>query len=156
MGQAPDHGCAFHSLLPFTQQTELDSKFWTSTAERNEYTSVHGSASRDVQRPGNPRAQNTTFCLSEIAGIATSLKILFDSSDCGANGAADAAQSGLVLERNEVIALFNLLERLSKSIEVVRQMSLQLLEDNGDQHPSLGAIEAVTENTPLFSQFMSS
>lgn len=85
------------------------------------------------------------------AGIATSLKILFDSSDCGAAG---SQRSDLVLERNEVIALFNLLERLSTSIEVVRQMSLQLLTDEAQAgHSPLGAIEAVTEGHPLFSQF---
>lgn len=81
------------------------------------------------------------------------MKILFDSSDCGA---ADISKSDLVLERNEVIALFNLLERLSKSIEVVRRMSLQLLESGeAAPHSPLGAIEAVTENPPLFSQFVS-
>lgn len=34
--------------------------------------------------------------------------------------------SGLVLERNEVIALFNTLERLAAGVEVVRALSLQL------------------------------
>ena len=34
--------------------------------------------------------------------------------------------SGLVLERNEVIALFNTLERLAAGVEVVRDLSLQL------------------------------
>ena len=33
---------------------------------------------------------------------------------------------GLVLERNEVIALFNWLERLAKAVEVVRELSLQV------------------------------
>lgn len=33
---------------------------------------------------------------------------------------------GLVLERNEVIALFNTLERLAAAVEVVRDLSLQL------------------------------
>jgi Endoplasmic Reticulum Oxidoreductin 1 (ERO1) len=85
------------------------------------------------------------------AGIATSLKILFDSSNCGAAG---AGQSDLVLERNEVIALFNLLERLSTSIEVVRRMSLQLLADEDQTgHSPLGAIQDVTETSPLFSMF---
>ncbi len=59
------------------------------------------------------------------AGIATSLKVLFSADDC-----AGAQQPGhlepLRLERNEVIALLNLLERLAQSIEVVRDMSLQV------------------------------
>jgi len=48
------------------------------------------------------------------AGIATSLKVLFSADDCSGNP-ANGPQ--LVLERNEVIALVNLLERLSNSIE---------------------------------------
>lgn len=85
------------------------------------------------------------------AGVATSLKILFDSSNCGADGLE--ADSGFRLERNEVIALFNLLERLSTSIEVVRSMSLQLL--NGDADSELGAIQEVADTHPLFSQMFS-
>lgn len=55
------------------------------------------------------------------------------------------------MERNEVIALINLLERLSKSIEIVRVMSLELLDrKNGSPHSALGAIEAVTQSEPLF------
>lgn len=68
------------------------------------------------------------------------MKILFSSDDC-TGAAADALQ--LSLERNEVIALINLLERLSQSIEVVRVMSAQLL---GSSQPSLGSIEEVTNN----------
>ena len=34
--------------------------------------------------------------------------------------------AGMVLERNEVIALFNTLERLAAAVEVVRDLSLQL------------------------------
>lgn len=34
--------------------------------------------------------------------------------------------AGLQLERNEVIALFNFLERLAKAVEVVRVLSLQV------------------------------
>jgi len=48
------------------------------------------------------------------AGITTSLKVLFSADDCSGNP-ANGPQ--LVLERNEVIALVNLLERLSNSIE---------------------------------------
>lgn len=84
-------------------------------------------------------------------GIATSLKILFDSSDCGVDGSG--ADSAFHLERNEVIALFNLLERLSTSIEVVRAMSLQLLEGSGGV--GLGAIQSVADTRPLFSQMFS-
>ncbi|KAK9805755.1 hypothetical protein WJX73_005872 [Symbiochloris irregularis] len=74
----------------------------------------------------------------QLLGIATSLKILFSSDDC-TGATSDALQ--LSLERNEVIALMNLLERLSHSIEVVRVMSAQLL---GSSQPSLGSIEEVT------------
>lgn len=48
----------------------------------------------------------------------------------------------LHLERNEVIALVNLLERLSKSIEIVRTMSLHLGDSNPDPL-GLGAIQDV-------------
>lgn len=52
----------------------------------------------------------------------------------------------LHLERNEVIALVNLLERLSKSIEVVRTMSLRL--SDSQQHPQgLGAIQDVVRKS---------
>lgn len=82
------------------------------------------------------------------AGIATSLKVLFHEADC-AEGSEP--QPPLIMERNEVIALFNLFERLSKSIEIVRKMSLELLDrKNGSPHSVLGAIEAVTESEPLF------
>ena len=47
------------------------------------------------------------------AGIATSLKVLFSADDCSGH----PANAQLALERNEVIALLNLLERLSNSIE---------------------------------------
>lgn len=51
----------------------------------------------------------------------------------------------LHLERNEVIALVNLLERLSKSIEVVRTMSLHLADSH--QHPQgLGAIQDIVQH----------
>ena len=78
--------------------------------------------------------ENIRLC---FAGIATSLKILFSQEDC-----SDSISSvpHLHLERNEVIALVNLLERLSKSIEVVRTMSLHLGDSH--QHPQgLGAIQ---------------
>ena len=50
------------------------------------------------------------------AGIATSLKVLFSADDCSGH----PANAQLALERNEVIALLNLLERLSNSIEARR------------------------------------
>ena len=70
-------------------------------------------------------------------GIATSLKILFTSESC--SGAGD--NQNVVLERNEVIALVNLLERLSKSIEIVRDMSAQLVS-GGEVH---GSVQEVTK-----------
>ena len=73
------------------------------------------------------------------AGIATSLKILFSSDSCeGPTG----QQPALELERNEVIALVNLLERLSQSIEIVRTMSLELTQSSA-QH---GAIEGMMKH----------
>jgi ERO1-like protein alpha len=71
------------------------------------------------------------------------LKVLFSAKDClGSN----TAEPELTLERNEVIALVNLLERLSQSIEVVREMSLQLADR--ERHPrGLGAIEDVTHES---------
>ena len=59
-----------------------------------------------------------------LAGIATSLKVLFAAEEGLGNGQPQQLQ----LERNEVIAMLNLLERLSASIEVVRDMSLQLAD----------------------------
>ena len=82
------------------------------------------------------------------AGIATSLKVLFHDDGCEAGS---DPKPNLILERNEVIALINLFERLSNAIEIVRVMSLQLL-DRADHspHSAVGAIEAVTESDPLF------
>ena len=82
------------------------------------------------------------------AGIATSLKVLFAAEDFS-SGSGQPQQ--LQLERNEVIAMLNLLERLSASIEVVRDMSLQLADGNWEQqHPQgLGAIQDFTHN-PLY------
>lgn len=74
------------------------------------------------------------------AGIATSLKVLFTSESC--DGAAHGHPQ-LELERNEVIALLNLLERLSKSIEIVRTMSAQLTNSSP---PSHGAVEEITKH----------
>jgi ERO1-like protein alpha len=82
----------------------------------------------------------------QLLGIATSLKILFSSEDCGGggNGGVGSLPPVLVLERNEVIALVNLLERLAASVEVVRNLSLQLAGTAG--HPQgLGAIQELTK-----------
>eukprot|EP00887_Chlorella_sp_A99_P007988 scaffold12.g7988.t1 len=81
----------------------------------------------------------------QLLGIATSLKILFSADDCSGH----AGDAGLVLERNEVIALVNLLHRLSLGVEVVRDLSLQLAAREGfgaaeqaRKHPAgLGAIQ---------------
>jgi ERO1-like protein alpha len=60
----------------------------------------------------------------QLLGLATSLKVLFAEAECGGGGAA-APPPPLELERNEVIALINLLERLSASVETVRRLSLE-------------------------------
>lgn len=78
----------------------------------------------------------------QLMGIATSLKILFSSEDCTSGSSSDVGS--LVLERNEVIALINLLERLSESVEVVRSLSLRLTKEG--VHPQgLGAIQDLTK-----------
>lgn len=64
----------------------------------------------------------------QFLGVATSLKILSDGD--------------LSLERNEVIALVNLLERLSASVETVRSLSLRLV-DAGDAIGGMGAISGL-------------
>ena len=97
------------------------------------------STSLGPYTPGDPSHMS--------AGIATSLKILFHEGEC----ADDEVKPQLILERNEVIALVNLFERLSKAIDIVRVMSLELLDRrNGSPHSPLGAIESVTESEPLF------
>ncbi|KAK9916428.1 hypothetical protein WJX75_002458 [Coccomyxa subellipsoidea] len=79
----------------------------------------------------------------QILGIATSLKVLFSAEDCSGD---QTAEPQLKLERNEVIAMLNLLERLAASIEVVREMSLQLA-DSANHPRGLGAIEDVTHES---------
>ena len=59
----------------------------------------------------------------QTLGLATALKILFSSPGCGSN-IEEVPQ--LHLERNEVIALVNLLERFSASLVYYREMSNQL------------------------------
>ncbi|KAG2437820.1 hypothetical protein HXX76_005440 [Chlamydomonas incerta] len=62
----------------------------------------------------------------QTLGVATALKVLFSSSDCNNALPTSPALSTLALERNEVIALVNLLERFSASIEYYRQLSIDL------------------------------
>lgn len=80
----------------------------------------------------------------QLLGVATSLKVLFSAADCGAGG-GDAALPPLVLERNEVIALVNLLERLAKSVEIVRSLSLQVAGTAAAHPAGLGAIQDLTK-----------
>lgn len=67
-----------------------------------------------------------TTCF-DPAGLATALKVLFHEDDCD-DMDPNAKTSKLILERNEVIALVNLLERLSQSVETYRVMSIMLEE----------------------------
>lgn len=101
-------------------------------------TSNRGSASSSTSQTAGQHWPKLDRC----AGIATSLKVLFSADDCGGVGSGQALQ----LERNEVIAMLNLLERLSASIEVVREMSMQLVD--AAKHPrGLGAIEDMTHES---------
>lgn len=80
----------------------------------------------------------------QLLGVATSLKILFSAADCAVGARNHPSLPPLVLERNEVIALINLLERLSASVETVRSLSLQLTGEQG--HPAgVGAIQDLTK-----------
>ncbi|GLI59262.1 hypothetical protein VaNZ11_001109 [Volvox africanus] len=67
----------------------------------------------------------------QTLGVATALKVLFSSSDCSGALPTAPSLSTLVLERNEVIALVNLLERFSASIEYYRQLSAELQAQEG-------------------------
>ncbi|GFH28584.1 endoplasmic reticulum oxidoreductin 1 family protein [Haematococcus lacustris] len=62
----------------------------------------------------------------QTLGIATALKVLFSSADCdgAAPGRAELGGS-LSLERNEVIALINLLERFAASLHYYKTLSAQ-------------------------------
>jgi ERO1-like protein alpha len=59
-------------------------------------------------------------CLLCTTGIATALKVLFSSEDC--TGSSTSLPQ-LRLERNEVIALLNLLERFAASLTYYHQLS---------------------------------
>jgi hypothetical protein len=77
-------------------------------------------------------------------GVATALKVLFASNDC--TGAAPAAGSGfsdLALERNEAIALINLLARFSNSLHLYHELSAQVAAAGGGA-PALKAGAAVS------------
>uniref|UniRef100_A0A1D1ZRV9 Endoplasmic oxidoreductin-1 n=2 Tax=Auxenochlorella protothecoides TaxID=3075 RepID=A0A1D1ZRV9_AUXPR len=79
----------------------------------------------------------------QFLGVATSLKILFSAEDCSG---APVPEQGLQLERNEVIALVNLLERLSNSVETVRTLSVQLAGGSVAHPQGLGAIQDVVQH----------
>lgn len=79
----------------------------------------------------------------DAAGVATALKILFSSSDCSGELPAEHQPfAHLHLERNEVIALVNLLERFAASITYYQRLSSQLAERQGLQR-AVGTTEAV-------------
>lgn len=89
--------------------------------------------------------------LSPPSGIATALKILFSSADCDGklSDGTSASQRGgeglgLELERNEVIALINLLERFSASITYYHSMSRALQSRQPSSKPVFGMSEAVS------------
>ena len=83
-------------------------------------------------------------CWCVVAGIATALKILFSSSDCeGHLPNSTSPFSDLVLERNEVIALINTLERFSASLEYYRTMSTDLLDLAPSSQRAVGEAESV-------------
>lgn len=70
----------------------------------------------------------------QMLGLATTLKVLFHDEDCGSSIASDRlVPQDFILERNEVIALINLLDRLSEGIETYRTMSIMLESRNMNQ-----------------------
>ncbi|GFR42593.1 hypothetical protein Agub_g3523, partial [Astrephomene gubernaculifera] len=73
----------------------------------------------------------------QTLGVATALKVLFSSSDCSGALPTSPALSTLVLERNEVIALVNLLERFSASIQYYKELSGELQEQQGAERAPL-------------------
>nr|GLL30157.1 endoplasmic reticulum oxidoreductin-1-like [Ipomoea trifida] len=72
----------------------------------------------------------------QVLGLGTALKILFS-----VNGQEKLGQS-LHLQRNEVIALINLLNRLSESVKLVHQMGPSLVKMAGGQLPSVSKLTA--------------
>jgi len=85
------------------------------------------------------------MCCAGCAGVATALKILFSSRDCSGE-LPDTSQlpfgEELVLERNEVIALINLLGRFSHSLETYHVLTAQLQQQQGVA-PSIAGKAAV-------------
>ncbi|KXZ51941.1 hypothetical protein GPECTOR_11g66 [Gonium pectorale] len=73
----------------------------------------------------------------QTLGVATALKVLFSSSDCSGALPTSPALTTLALERNEVIALVNLLERFSASIEYYRELSAELQRAEGEDRAPL-------------------
>jgi ERO1-like protein alpha len=70
----------------------------------------------------------------QFLGVATALKILFASDDCFAEGVPPKQLlESLKLERNEVIALVNLLTKLSHSVSTYRSLSQKLYVEEGIQ-----------------------
>lgn len=64
--------------------------------------------------------------VSTPAGIATSLKVLFEED------------STVEFDRNEVIALVNLLGRLSESVDTIRRLSVELRAQEKAQDQKVG------------------
>ena len=74
----------------------------------------------------------------QMLGLATALKVLFHDEDCNVDQVGDRlAPQPFILERNEVIALINLLDRLSEGIETYRTMSILLEERDQEHHPGV-------------------
>lgn len=70
--------------------------------------------------------------LHKYTGVAAALKVLFSANDCsGEAPSADAPFSDLTLERNEAIALINLLARFSNSLHLYKQIASQLQQQGG-------------------------
>eukprot|EP00879_Flechtneria_rotunda_P015861 GHRR01016588.1.p1 GENE.GHRR01016588.1~~GHRR01016588.1.p1 ORF type:complete len:419 (+),score=117.45 GHRR01016588.1:349-1605(+) len=81
----------------------------------------------------------------QTLGIATALKILFSARDCTGTLPASAALpfgEELELERNEVIALINLLGRFSHSLEMYHRLTAELQRQQGVQ-PTIAQRSAV-------------
>jgi hypothetical protein len=85
----------------------------------------------------SPQAARTPPTNQNPSGVATALKILFATHDCDAPAPGAAAASppvapdDLSLERNEAIALINLLARFSNSLHLHRELSARLAAESG-------------------------
>jgi hypothetical protein len=72
--------------------------------------------------------------------VATALKVLFSSKDCsGEPPASGAPFSDLSLERNEAIALVNLLARFSNGLHLYHELAAALAAEGGAASPLAGA-----------------